>query len=89
MKISGMDRRDYQKKLDEIEAVIKLAGANFPGSTDVRIETAGGRASASMFVPCYFMSFMVNAAREALNKESEVPAPPEDTDHARSPRPRR
>ena len=65
-KLTEAQRRDYPEYLDNMEAVVKLAAANFPRNIDVRIETAGSSPQASITLPWSVLSFLIDAGRTAL-----------------------
>ncbi|MER9357461.1 hypothetical protein NKI61_29960 [Mesorhizobium sp. M0514] len=82
MKLPATDRapnlsaamvRDYPEALDNIEAVIRLARANFPRTNDVTIETAGSSPKASLTVSWTVLAFLVDAGRAALSLSGDKP----------------
>lgn len=58
--------RDAIEVLDRIDAVLTLAKANFPHTTNVGIETVGCTPKASMSVPWFLMKEIADQARLAL-----------------------
>jgi hypothetical protein len=68
-RLTEAQRRDYPSHLDNIEAVLQLASANFPRTTEVRIETVGSTPQASMTVSWTILAFLIDAGRSALESE--------------------
>ena len=49
--------------LDHLDAIVKLAGANFPRNTDLKIETTGTSPYVSMSIPSWAVSMLLRSAR--------------------------
>lgn len=71
MKLTEHQAKDYPEKLQHLEAVARLANANFPRETGLRIETAGSQPKASITLPWYFVQFLINSGRAALQEGKE------------------
>lgn len=56
----GMNNDD-KKQLEAVEAVCRLAALNFPGDTDVRVNTTEGKHYGSVRVSCYQLLEAVKA----------------------------
>ena len=52
-----------KRALAAIEAVVKIADANFPGLTRIRISTDGTASSASVLVPSLLVDRMIRTFR--------------------------
>jgi hypothetical protein len=70
-KLSEAQRRDYTKHLDNLDAVLQLAAANFPRSNEVDIKTVGSSPNASIRLHYYILSFLVEAGRRSLQDSGE------------------
>ena len=67
--MSDLAKQQMREVIEKIDAVLALAKANFPRSTDVKIETSGSLQSACITVPWYALKNIVDASRAALNEE--------------------
>jgi hypothetical protein len=65
-----MSPSELLKCIAALEAVVGIAGHNFPSGTDVEVR-ASGKASASVHVPSYQLSAILKAAREAISAEPQ------------------
>ena len=52
--------RDIEEAKKQLRAVIELARANFPRSTDIKIETHGSDPHATLYVPVHLFDEIVN-----------------------------
>jgi len=59
-------RRTIKKHLDVLEGVERLASANFPRSSDLRIETVGCDPKASVSIPAWLLADLIKMARDNL-----------------------
>lgn len=67
-----MSDHDKIRNIEKVEAVIAIAGANFPRNTDVRIEVASpSGANASVTMHSYELAELMKIARSVL-----FPSPP-------------
>ena len=69
MKFSEAQKRDYPEAMDNIEAVLKLARANFPRTTEITIETNGCSPKASLSISWTVLAFLIEAGRTALSSD--------------------
>ena len=63
-----MNPAELLKSIAALEAVVGIAGHNFPSNTEVEVR-ASGKSSASIHVPSYQLSAILRAARETLTAE--------------------
>jgi len=68
MKLTEYQKRDYQEVLDTLEAVVRLARANFPRDNGIKIETHGSSPSASISIYPAILQFLIDAGRSALTQ---------------------
>lgn len=61
----NMDR-EVKSALEQLEAILTLAQANFPKSTAVLISTNGASPSAEVLIPSYVLKTITDAARAAM-----------------------
>jgi len=59
-------RGDIKKHLDVLEGVERLASANFPRTSDLRIETVGCDPKASASIPAWLLAELIKMARDHL-----------------------
>lgn len=64
-------RNDALEALDRLEALMKLAKANFPRTSEISIETGGYDPKASMSMPWYLLKTITDAGRRALSEGGE------------------
>jgi len=64
-------RRDIKKHLDVLEGVERLASANFPRSSDLRIETVGCDPKASASIPAWLLAELIKMARDHLEATAQ------------------
>lgn len=62
------DDRDVKEALDQLDAVLKLARANFPRTNRVTVRTDGSDPHASMSIPSYVLAAILSAARETIKE---------------------
>lgn len=67
-KLTKVMADDMARLIELLDGAQKLASANFPRTTDLRIETLGSNPSVSMVVPAWFLAKLCEAGRAALSK---------------------
>lgn len=65
-RLTGAQQRDYNEQIPNLEALVRLASANFPRPTDIRLETVSADPHASLCVSPSMLGFLIAAGRAAL-----------------------
>lgn len=63
--------REVKSALEQLDAVLTLAQANFPKSTAVHISTNGASPSAAALIPGYVLKIIIDAARAAMEAKTD------------------
>lgn len=68
-KLTVRDREMYEDAMNQLEAVVKLASANFPRTTSISIKTDGSNPHASMSLSAGAINFLIISGRAALTEK--------------------
>jgi len=63
---SEASRDEFAKELDVLDALRKMAHANFPRTTKINLETQGSSPKASHQISAYLLDYMIESARQRL-----------------------
>lgn len=66
-KLTDHQASEFRELLDRLDAVARLASANFPRNSDVRVETCGPGPSAKMVIKSYDLARLIDAGRSILS----------------------
>lgn len=72
MKLTPAMRSDVKNEIEQLEAILTLASANFPRSNRITVETAGLDPKGIMSLSPFTLRHLIDAGRAALEAKDEA-----------------